>query len=251
MEIQTVYTLGSVIIVSVVSFVGVFAFSISDRFFGHAVRGFVALAAGALLGDVFLHIIPETFELASNSANAALMIIAGILGFFILESVLKWHHTHTVKGHASAGRAYLGHMILVSDGVHNFLDGVVIGASYFAGIEIGIATTIAVVLHEIPQEIGDFGVLIHAGYSRMRALMLNFASALTAILGALVVIIFGSSVGALVPIALAVAAGMFVYVALSDLIPELHDHKGARHIVLELIVICLGIGAMYLLTFLE
>ncbi|MDP3965281.1 MAG: ZIP family metal transporter [bacterium] len=251
MEIQTLYILGSVTIVSVVSFVGVFVLSINNRLRGPAIRGLVALAAGALLGDAFLHIIPETFEIAANSTNAALMIIAGILGFFILESVLKWHHAHTGEGRALAENMHLGPMILVSDGVHNFLDGIVIGASYFVGIEVGIATTIAVILHEIPQEVGDFGVLVHAGYSRMKALLLNFVSALTAVLGALVVIFFGSVVQILVPIALAVAAGMFIYVALSDLIPELHDHKGVHHVIIELAMICLGIGAMYVLTLIE
>lgn len=243
MEIQAAYILGSVIIISVVSFVGVFVIPANGR----AIRGFVALAAGALLGDAFLHIIPETFELASNSTNAALMIIAGILGFFILESVLKWHHAHTGKDHALPVNTQLGSMVLVSDGVHNFLDGIVIGASYLAGIEIGIATTLAVILHEIPQEFGDFGVLIHAGYSRAKALILNFASAFAAVLGALVVILFGATVQVIVPMALAVAAGMFIYVALSDLIPELHDHAGASHVVLELFAICVGIAAMYFL----
>ena len=144
----------------------------------------------------------------------------------------------------------LGRLILFSDGLHNFLDGLIIGASYLISVEVGIATTIAVVLHEIPQEIGDFGVLLHAGYSKGKAIFYNFISALTAIAGVLVIMVMGSSSERMISFLIPFAAGTFIYIATADLVPELHKQRGSST-VLEFVAILIGVGAMYGLLFLE
>ena len=139
---------------------------------------------------------------------------------------------------------------LVGDGLHNFLDGVIIAVSYFISLPVGIATTLAVVLHEIPQEIGDFGVLLHAGFSRGKALLLNFGSALLAVLGAIVTLIVGGNVPGVEKVLVPIAAGGFIYIAASDLIPELHKHSdGFRKNLLQLIAFLIGVGVMWALLF--
>lgn len=239
-------------LISLISFVGVFGVSFNQKRFMQALAFLIPLAVGALLGDAFFHLIPESFEEAANPSQISLFIILGIVSFFFLEKIVRHHH-HSAEEIQSEddGAKHLGKLILASDGVHNFIDGVVIGASYLAGIEIGIATTLAVILHEIPQEIGDFGVLIYSGYKRATALFYNFVSALAAVLGALVVIIFGSFPEALIQGVVPFAAGIFIYIASSDLVPELHKGVGGKNIFPQAAGLILGVLAMYLLLFLE
>ncbi len=242
-----IYAILSVVAVSLLSFVGVFALSINQDRLRRHVFVLVSLAVGALLGDAFIHIIPEVFADSAAPTATSLYIIAGIIIFFAIEKFLHWHHHDNDAAHNHAHP--VGKLILISDGLHNFLDGLIIAASFAVSIPVGIATTIAVILHEIPQEIGDFGVLIHAGYSRGQALLLNFLSALGAVIGALVFIIFGSDMsgGAILPI----AAGGFIYIALSDLVPELQKTKTARSSVIQFVAILIGIAAMAALTLVE
>jgi zinc and cadmium transporter len=174
----------------------------------------------------------------------------------MLEKYLRWHHHHPVEDAThSAGEGgeatHLGALVLTSDGLHNFIDGIIIGASYLVSIEIGIATTIAVILHEIPQEIGDFGVLIYAGYTRGKALFYNFLSALMAILGAAFVFAFSAISEWLAEAALPFAAGAFIYIAAADLVPELHRSERGKTFFIETVGMVLGLVAMYLLLFLE
>lgn len=213
---------------------------------------FVALAIGALLGDAFIHLIPEAFKDAENPTIVSLLIIAGILSFFWLEKLLQLHHEHYIDIPGSAKKHHvkpMGRLILISDGFHNFLDGIIIGVGYLAGLEVGIATTLAVILHEIPQEIGDFGVLLHSGYTRSRALFFNFLSALMAVAGVLLGLAAGSTAAQFIDWTLPLAAGLFIYLASSDLVPELHKHRDSNG--LQLIAILVGLGAMYLLLFFE
>lgn len=247
------YSIASVVIVSIVSFVGALTLSLNESVLRKNVFLLVSLAVGALIGDAFIHLIPEALEKASSAASVSLAIIGGILIFFILEKILHWHH-HRVgaDGMEEESAAHTsGRMILVSDGIHNFIDGLIIAASYLAGIEIGIATTIAVILHEIPQEIGDFGVLIHSGYSTARALLLNFFSALFAVAGALIALFVGAATETLAAWLVPIAAGGFIYIAMSDLIPEIHKVKGTKFSVLQFAAIIVGVAAMFLLLFLE
>jgi len=209
----------------------------------------VSLAVGALLGDVFIHIIPEAYEGMASSVTISYLIIGGILIFFILEKFLHWHH-HTMD-HAEEHTHPIGNMVLVGDGVHNFIDGMLVAASYLVSVEVGIATTIAVVLHEIPQEIGNFGVLIHSGYKSQKALWYNFLSALTAFAGAIVALVLGSFTEEFALWLLPITAGGFIYIALSDLIPELQKNQNSGQGLLQVIAIIIGVATMVSLLALE
>ncbi|PIT92995.1 MAG: ZIP family metal transporter [Candidatus Harrisonbacteria bacterium CG10_big_fil_rev_8_21_14_0_10_38_8] len=245
-----IYPLLSVLIVSVISLVGVIAIAINVNILKKYLFFFVALATGALLGDSFIHLLPEAFE-ETDSLTVSLLTILGIIIFFILERFVHWHHhNHDSCDHEDEGSS-LGKMILFSDGLHNFLDGVIIAVSYLVSIEVGIATTIAVVLHEIPQEVGDFAVLLHSGYTRKKALFYNFLSALMAFVGVFVVLIFGQSIENLITFVVPVIAGMFIYVATADLVPELQKNKKILPVIIEVLGILIGVLAMYLLLFME
>ncbi len=244
-----VYSILSVIIISLISLVGIFFVLIKKEKLNKIILFLVSLSAGSLLGGAFLHLIPEAFEKSSSILTTSLLILSGIILFFVIEHVIHWRHCHvpTSKSHPHS----LGIMNIIGDGFHNFLDGLVIAAAYFINIPLGIVTTLAVILHEIPQEIGDFGVLIYAGYSKKKALFFNFISALTAILGAIVGILFAGSSEAFALIVIPLAAGGFLYIAGSDLIPELHKNQEKQFSIKKIIGIIFGILIMYGLTFLE
>lgn len=243
-----IFSFISVLIVSLVSFIGILGISIKEALLKKYIFIFVSLAVGALLGDAFIHIIPEAIEELGNFTLTSILVITGIFLFFILEKLMHWHH-HEIDGENHIHP--VGKMILISDGAHNLIDGIIIGASYMISIEVGIATTIAVILHEIPQEIGDFGVLIHAGYSKAKALLLNFISALTAIAGVVIVFLLGEITESWIMWILPVAAGGFIYIAVADLIPELHKEKNKFYSVIQIIVAMIGVGIMTLLLTLE
>ncbi len=242
------YIFASVLVISLISLVGILALVLKRDLLQKSTFILVSLAVGALLGDAFIHIIPEAFESMGNPTTVSILIISGILIFFVFEKILHWHH-HTLD-HAENHPHPVGKMILFGDGVHNLIDGIIVAASYYVSTEIGIATTIAVVLHEIPQEIGNFGVLIHSGYSKLKALWYNFVSALTAIIGAVIVIVLGNTTVEWVSWLLPLSAGGFIYIAMSDLIPELQKEKGGSPIV-QIISILVGIALMGLLLLLE
>lgn len=255
MDTVALYALISVFFVSAVSFVGAVTVAVGAIALRQTVVVLVGLAIGALLGDVFIHLIPEALETVTDSAALAFLIMGGIFGFFILEQLLHWHHAHTRANDACPNcpepTQPLGYMILFSDGFHNFLDGIIIGISYLAGPEIGIATTIAIILHEIPQEIGDFGVLLHAGFSRARALFMNFLSALTAFAGVTLALVAAASAEAFALWVVPIAAGGFIYIAVADLVPELRKTNAPSMLVLQLLAIGAGVAAMYALRVLD
>lgn len=249
MILTYLYAFLSVFIVSAISLVGVFLLGLREELIKKYIFIFVSLAVGALLGDAFIHLIPEALEGAPNPALASILIIAGIVGFFVIEKFLHWHHHGQ-----DANELHIhpvGQLVLFSDGIHNLIDGIIIGVSFIASVPIGIATTVAVILHEIPQEVGDFTVLLHAGYPRKRALWLNFLSALTAVLGVALAIMLGEAGNGFVAWALPVAAGGFIYIAVADLIPELHKTKEAKHSALQIIAVVAGVLAMLALVFVE
>ncbi|MDO8600064.1 MAG: ZIP family metal transporter [bacterium] len=249
------YILGSVAVVSLVSLTGIFAISLRHERLMKGLAFLIPLAVGALLGDAFFHLIPEAFVEAKNPATASFLLLLGVVSFFFLEKFLRWHHhSERLLPNPAAPhneQKHLGPLILISDGIHNFIDGVIIGVSYLAGIEIGIATTLAVLLHEIPQEIGDFGVLLFAGYGKTKALFYNFLSALTALAGAILVLLVGSLPESLLQGVVPFAAGVFIYIASSDLVPELHKNGRGKSVFPEIAGIGIGVLAMYLLLFLE
>jgi zinc and cadmium transporter len=234
------YALISVIIISLVSLVGVFSLSLKEEILKKYINFFISLAIGALLGDAFIHIIPSL---------SSILIIVGIILFFVIEKFIHWHHHGADKEEKQIHP--VGKLVLFTDGFHNFIDGAIIGASFLVSIPVGVATTVAVILHEIPQEIGDFAVLIHSGYTKKRALWLNFISALASILGLIVVFIFGNFVENIALWFIPIAAGGFIYIAVADLIPELHKTKKIKHSLIQLCIILIGVLSMIILTFLE
>lgn len=179
----------------------------------------------------------------------SLLIIAGILLFFVLEKFLHWHH-HGEDTEASHIHP-VGRLLLASDVIHNFLDGVIIAASFMVSVPVGFATTLAVVLHEIPQEVGDFAVLLHAGYTKRRALGLNFLTALSALLGGALFFAIGEYATPLTAYFIPLTAGGFIYIAVADLIPELQKTKRFRGSLYQLMAVIFGVTVMTALTFLE
>ena len=249
MTLTYLYALASVLLVSSVSLVSVFALSIREEFLRKYIFVFISLAVGALLGDSFIHLIPEALEGPLGATTGSLLIIAGLILFFIMEKFLHWHHHGEDEMASDIHPA--GKLILFSDGIHNFIDGIILGASFLISIPVGIATTVAVILHEIPQEVGDFGVLLHSGYTKGRAIFLNFLSALSAVLGVFVAFLFGQNSQTVTLWILPLAAGGFIYVAVADLIPELHKTKEAAYSVIQILAVVAGVLAMVSLLYFE
>jgi zinc and cadmium transporter len=235
----------AILIISLVSLLGVFTLSINRKRLDNSLDLLVSLSVGALLGGVFLHLIPELVEEGVFS-DVSIFVLGGILLFFVLEKFVFWHHCHKSEHE----HLCFSDMNLVGDGLHNLLDGVLLAGAFLINVQVGFATAIAVLLHEIPQEIGDFGVLMKGGFSRKKALLANFATALTAFIGAIIALVFNAFVIGVVPIIVAIAAGGFIYIAGTDLIPELHKNPNAKESLLQLVFILIGVGAMGVLLFL-
>jgi zinc and cadmium transporter len=242
------YSLISVLIISAISLIGIILFALKSKKLEKFLILMIAFSAGALLGDVFIHIIPEISE-QSFGLEAGFYILSGIILAFIVEKIIHWRHCH----HPTTGSHphHLSKMNLFGDGVHNLIDGIIIAASYLISIPLGIATTIAVMFHEIPQEIGDFGVLIYAGFTKTKAVLYNFLISLTAIIGAVITLTLGINSEQILLKLLAFAAGNFIYIATADLIPELHKEVKLSHSIPQLIFFILGILVMALLLLLE
>jgi zinc and cadmium transporter len=244
-----VYAIVSVVAVSLLSLVGIACISISEQRLKRIIFMMVSLAVGAMFGDAFIHLLPESFEHSRSKVETSLYVLAGIFAFFILEKFLLWRHQHILESDSHIHP--VGYMNLIADGLHNLIDGMIIGASYLISTPVGIATTLAVVFHEIPHELGNFFVLLHAGFTRTRALFFNFLSATLAILGAIVSLAVGSSVTSFSAVMLPLAAGGFIYIAGSDLIPELHKDPSPSRAAAQLIAMATGVGLMLLLILVE
>ena len=242
--------LTSVIIISAISLVGVLFLWLKDQKLSKILLYLVSFSVGGLFGDAFIHLIPEAIEEIGFGPSVSLFILFGILSSFIVEKILQWRHCHipTSSEHPHS----FAYMNLFGDAVHNLIDGLIVGGSYLASIPIGISTTLAVTFHEIPQEIGDFGVLIHGGFNKTRALRFNFLTALTAVLGAVIALVLGTTLEGFTPFLIPFAAGNFIYIAGSDLIPELRkDEPNLKKAVLQVMSITLGIVMMLLLVLFE
>jgi zinc and cadmium transporter len=237
------YALASVLVVSLLSLVGLAVIPLSDEKLRKAIFVMVALAAGGLFGDTFLELLPESYRTGASVTGP--LVLGGLLVFFVLERFLMWKHEHGV-GRPEQIRP-VGYMNLAADAIHNFTDGMIIGASWLVSAHIGLATTMAVVLHEIPHEAGNFFVLVYAGFSRGRALFYNFLSALAAVLGTVAALAIGSTVASFTNGMLPFAAGGFVYIAGSDLIPELIREPGVKKSFIQLTAMLTG-AALILLT---
>ena len=242
------YSILSVIVVSVISLIGIFALLL-HKDTKKITFLLVSFAVGGLFGDAFIHLLPEAFEEMGNKLAVPLWVLFGIMIFFVLEKFLRWRHCHMSETEQHIHPVVT--MNLVGDAVHNIIDGMVIGATYLVSIPLGLTTTLAIVLHEIPQEMGDFGVLVHGGLSVKKALMFNFLSAITAIIGTVLSLTVGPHVQGYTTALIPITAGGFIYIAGSDLLPELqHDVKISTSL-LQFALILLGLGIMAALVFLE
>jgi zinc and cadmium transporter len=250
------YALSSVVVVSLVSLVGLVTLAAGPDRVRRLAEPLVAFAVGALLGDAFIHLLPEVFAGGGPPLVRSLLVLGGMLAFFVVEKLLR--HAHVLKvledEHVAAHgrRPALAAINLVGDGVHNLIDGVIIGASWLAGPTLGLGTTLAVLLHEIPQELADFGVLLHSGLGPRKAVLLNLASASLAVAGTAAALVAGRfAQAAVTETLLPVAAGGFVYIAAADLIPELQHDRSLRALGVQTALVGSGIAVMGFLTLLE
>ncbi len=241
-----VQALGSVLLVTLMSLVGAAGLQLRGEVLQKALVFLVPFAAGTLLGDAFFHIIPELSEDGGFAFTSSLALVLGLVVFFALEKVLHWHHAHYPHEDVIHPVAMSN---LVGDGLHNLLDGSLIAASYLVSPTVGVATTIAVVLHEIPQELGDFGILVHSGVTPKRALRLNLLTGSGAIVGAVLALLSGEALAG--ELLLPVAAGAFIYIASTDLLPELHKEPEPGKSLLQIGALLAGVGVMVALLALE
>ncbi len=259
MNEMLIYALGAAVLSGILSLIGVITFFVRAAFLKHHLIYLVSFGAGALFGDAFIHLLPESVEAAGGFTLAiSVPIILGIILSFIVEKFVHWHHCHHLNhaghkhhlDHQQKGST-LATMNLFGDAVHNFIDGIILAASYLVSIPVGIATTIAVLLHELPQELGDFGILLHTGMSKGKALWYNFLVSLTAVVGVLVAFFLNEYVAGLTQFLLPFSAGAFIYIAGSDLIPELHHEIKVERSIVQLAMFILGVIVMLSLLLLE
>lgn len=245
-----IYSIFAVVIISLVSILAIYWLISHIPNFSRFVTPLVSLAVGSLLGDAFIHLLPEANENIPNQVVVSLLTIFGILIFFSIEKFVRWHHCHDPD--CTEGASAIIPVSLAGESIHNFIDGVIIAGSFIISPNLGVATSLAVLLHEIPQEVGDFGIYTHQGLSLKKSLKLNLLSATASLLGVIVTFIIGSGLATSTAYVLPITAGGFIYLAASDLIPELHDHKEKSiHSLLQILYLLIGVGLMYSLLLLE
>jgi len=230
-------------IVCLISLIGVIGLLIEEKLLKRIIIFLVAFAAGGLIGGAFLHILPESMEFIKDPIQLFLYVILGFVLFFVMEKYLYWHHCHNTKCEIHM----FTYLNIAGDILHNFSDGLIMGTIFIVDVKLGIATTIAIVFHEIPHELGNFMVLIYGGFSKLKALFFNFLSSLFAISGTVVGYYFASRVSSFSKVLLPLAAGGFIYIASCDLIPELHKETGLKKSAFIMLTFALGIALMYLL----
>ena len=229
-----------------VAFIGVFSIGLKEKFFQKLILLFVAFSAGALLAGAFFHMIPEALQKIS-AQNVAFFIMIGFLIFFVIERGLHWHHCHTQDCDVhKISTNPVSYLVLFGDGIHNFVDGIIISAGFIASVPLGIMTTIVIIAHEIHQELGNFAILVHGGFKKAKALLYNFFSQLTSVIGGVIGFFFVSRLEGAIPFILSFAAGGFIYIAASDLVPQLHKEPDIKKALASFVFFVLGIGAMVL-----
>lgn len=240
------YTIISVIIVSLISMIGLITLALSKNTLDKLITYLVGFATGTLFGGALIHLLPQAYASNLNSLYVSLLTIGGVATFFIMEKFFRWRHCHqpTTKDHVHP----LVPMNIFGDSMHNFIDGVLIAISYTVSIPLGIATTVAVLFHEIPQELSDFSIFIKGGLSVKKALMVNILSSSLSLIGALLALQLGKSIEGFTDALIPFTAGGFIYIAGSDLIPELHHNTELSKSLIQLLMLILGVLVM---TFLD
>jgi len=240
--IQLIYIIASTSAIALIAFIGIFTLALKDKVLNKILLVLVSLSAGALMGGAFLHLLPEATE-NIEGINAFIFVLIGFILFFIIEKVLHWRHCH--KGKCDVHTFH--YMNLIGDSIHNFIDGLIISAGFVASIPLGFTTVIAIAAHEIPQEIGDFGVLIYGGFKKKKAIVLNFAVALTIVAGGIVGYFISKNVEQAVVFLLPFAAGGFIYIAATDLVPEIKKELDTKKSMATMLVFICGILIMWLI----
>lgn len=236
------YILLATVLVSLLSLVGIITLLLKEKLIQQVLIPLVGFSAGALIGSAFIHLLPEALE-QSSGRQVGFYTLIGFVCFFLLERYFYWRHCHKTGVCEVHAFTYLN---LIGDGLHNLVDGLLIAASFMINIKLGIVTTLAIACHEIPQELGDFGVLVYGGFSKTKALVMNFIFSLTAIVGALLGYFLSTYIQSLPAYLLPFTAGGFIYIAASDLIPELHRQPDIRRANWAIVTFLLGIVLMWL-----
>jgi len=239
-------TLSSIILSSIalaaVSLIGSVTVLLSKKLFHRLIPNLVAFSAGALIGGALLHLLPESINELGNEPRTFLLILLGIVVFYVLEQFIHWHHCHKETHEHKSPVSYL---ILFADALHNLIDGLAVGAAFLVNPGVGVSTLIAVVAHEIPQELGDFGILIHSGWKTSKALIFNFISSLTFLIGGLIVYFISKEIN--VSFLLPFAAGSFIYIAAVDLIPEIKSDTNVKSKISYFLAFLIGILLLLLI----
>jgi len=242
--IKLAYIIITTFTIALLAFVGVFALSLKEKILNKILLFLVSLSAGALMGGAFIHLIPESFE-KHGDGDILIVVLVGFILFFIIEKVLHWRHCH--KGKCEVHTFH--YMNLVGDAIHNFIDGLIMAASFITSVPLGITTTFAIAAHEIPQEIGDFGVLIYGGFEKKKAIIMNFLVALTVVAGGIVGYFISNTIQQATTFLLPFAAGGFIYIAATDLVPEIKKELDFKKYMGTLIVFILGILIMWTIKY--
>ncbi len=236
-------------LISLISFIGVLILFLKDKLLNKIILILVAFSAGGLMASAFFDLMPEAIEKGREQGDsltsAFFYLVIGFCSFFILEQFIKWHHHHSTRHPEIAPFSYL---ILISDSVHNFIDGIIIAGSFLASFQVGVIATLAVAMHEIPQGIGNFGILIYGGVKKIKALFLNFLSAIAAVLGGIIGFFLFKNIAEGIPFLLAFAAGSFIYISASDLIPEIKQESNSKNSTVHFLVFILGLALIWTLT---
>ena len=248
------YAIASVAVVSVLSLVGILAISLKEVTLDRILLILLSFSAGSILGTAYLDLLPEAMELFGESQlpTAVAYLVLGFLGFFFLERFIYWYHGH-VHGYEAAVDEKMTikrfvYLNLIGDGIHNLVDGMIIAAAFVIAVPAGVTTTLAVIFHELPQEIGDFGVLVYGGFTRYRALLANFLTALTAFAGVLIASYFSAQIQNFAGYLIAFGGGGFTYIAASELIPEMQEEKNLGRSVVQFVLFILGLLLIWLLV---
>ncbi|MFA6322840.1 MAG: ZIP family metal transporter [Candidatus Buchananbacteria bacterium] len=238
------FALIAAFIISAISLVGALSMVLNSRILDKVLLLFVSFSAGSMIGGAFFHLLPEAIDLEPNVLTVSVYLLCGFCLFFILERVLRWHHCHhgTCEAHQ-----HLGWLNLIGDCFHNFIDGLVIVSAFAVSPILGFTVTLSIVFHEIPQELGDFGVLLYSGFSKARALFYNFLSACTSIVGVVLGFFLLDNIAGINIFLLSFAAGGFIYIAASDLIPEIHEEKETGKSIFAFLIFLVALVMMFIL----
>jgi zinc and cadmium transporter len=241
-----IYIIVATFLITLIAFIGIFTLALKEKVLNKILLILVSLSAGALMGGALLHLLPEAVEKAEEThIDIFIIVLFGFILFFLIEKVLHWRHCH--KGKCDVHTFH--YMNLIGDSVHNFIDGLILAASFVVSTELGLTTTLAIAAHEIPQEIGDFGVLIYGGFEKKKAIILNFCVALTIVLGGIIGYFISKATEQAVVFLLPFAAGGFIYIAATDLVPEIKKEINIKKSMATLAVFIIGILIMWIIKY--